>query len=156
MQAPLSSQAERSGRIIATSLVVVMLLPCVLAGWMVWYLSQLSPAEAREMGQVSRLAPLALAMLLVAAWGSMLRLAVGAAAMLPTLGHHRRLIAAAAALLTSTLLLTRQLLASSPRWGNVDDQMLTLGLTIAGVLLTLGMGALVGYRLACRIETRSR
>jgi hypothetical protein len=34
--------------------------------------------------------------------------------------------------------------------------MLTLGLTIAGVLLSLGMGALVGYRLACRLETRSR
>lgn len=45
------------------------------------------------------------------------------------------------------MLLTRQLLASRPRWGTVDGQMLTLGLTIAGMLLSLGMGALVSYRL---------
>lgn len=156
MQAPLSSQAERSGQILTTSLLVVMALPFLLAGWMVWYLPQLSPGEASQMGQVSRVAPLTLAVLLIVAWSGMLRLAVGASGVFPTLGSHWRLIAAVGILFTGTLLLTRQLLATSPHWGSVDSQILTLGLTIAGVLFTLGMGAFVGYRLACQLDASPR
>ena len=90
------------------------------------------------------------------AWSGMLRLAVGASGVFPTLGSHWRLIAAVGILFTGTLLLTRQLLATSPHWGSVDSQILTLGLTIAGVLFTLGMGAFVGYRLACQLDASPR
>ncbi len=120
--------------VVAISFLLVMAMPCLLAGGLVFWLGQVPPQEAQAIGLAARLAPLVLALLLVTAWASLLRLAT------------------AGLLFVLTLLITRHLLAHSPDWTPLDSQLLALGLTLLGVLATLGLGAAVGYRIACRLD----
>ena len=147
---------QESSRFIArgviTSFLLVMALPCLLAGWLVFWLGQLPAQEAQAIGQAARLAPLALALLLFTAWAGLLRLTTGAGGMRAAIRRHWPLVATAGLLFAFTLLITRHLLAHSPGWTPLDNQLLALGLTLLGVLATLGLGAAVGYRIACRLD----
>lgn len=138
--------------VVAISFLLVMAMPCLLAGGLVFWLGQVPPQEAQAIGLAARLAPLVLALLLVTAWASLLRLATGAGGMRNAIRRHWPLVATAGLLFVLTLLITRHLLAHSPDWTTLDSQLLALGLTLLGVLATLGLGAAVGYRIACRLD----
>ena len=149
---------QESSRFIArgviTSFLLVMALPCLLAGWLVFWLGQLPAQEAQAIGQAARLAPLALALLLFTAWAGLLRLTTGAGGMRAAIRRHWPLVATAGLLFAlTTLLTTRHLLAHSPGWTALDNQLLTFGLMLLGVLATLVLGAVVGYRIACTHDT---
>ena len=139
--------------VVAISFLLVMAMPCLLAGGLVFWLGQVPPQEAQAIGLAARLAPLVLALLLVTAWASLLRLATGAGGMRAAIRRHWPQVATAGLLFALTLLITRHLLAHSPGWTPLDSQLLALGLTLLGVLATLGLGAAVGYRIACRLDT---
>ncbi len=139
-------------RVVALSFLLVMAMPCLLAGWLVLWLGQLPAQEAQTIGLAARLAPLVLALLLLTAWASLLRLATNADGMRAAVRRHWPLVATAGLLFAVTLLITRHLLAHGPGWTPLDSQLLALGLTLFGVLATLGLGAAVGYRIACRLD----
>ena len=132
--------------VVAISFLLVMAMPCLLAGGLVFWLGQVPPQEAQAIGLGARLAPL------VTAWASLLRLATGAGGMRAAIRRHWPLVATAGILFALTLLITRHLLAHSPGWTPLDSQLLALGMTLLGVLATLGLGAAVGYRIACRLD----
>ena len=138
--------------VVAISFPLVMALPCLLAGWLMFWLDQLAPQPAHEIGVAGRLAPLTLAIVLITAWAGLLRLATGAGGMRTAIRRHWPLVATAGLLFALTLLITRHLLAHSPGWTPLDSQLLALGMTLLGVLATLGLGAAVGYRIACRLD----
>lgn len=58
--------------VVAISFLLVMAMPCLLAGGLVFWLGQVPPQEAQAIGLAARLAPLVLALLLVTAWASLL------------------------------------------------------------------------------------
>ena len=139
--------------VVAISFPLMMALPCLLAGWLMFWLDQLAPQPAHEIGVAGRLAPLTLAIVLITAWAGLLRLATGAGGMRTAIRRHWPLVATAGLLFALTLLTTRHLLAHSPGWTALDNQLLTFGLMLLGVLATLVLGAVVGYRIACTHDT---
>ena len=109
--------------VVAISFPLVMALPCLLAGWLMFWLDQLALQPAHEIGVAGRLAPLTLAIVLITAWAGLLRLVAGSGGMWSAVCHHGRQTALAGLLLAITnLLITWHLLAHSLGWSPLDSQ----------------------------------
>ena len=91
--------------VVAISFPLMMALPCLLAGWLMFWLDQLAPQPAHEIGVAGRLAPLTLAIVLITAWAGLLRLVAGSGGMWSAVSHHGRQTALAGLLLAITNLL---------------------------------------------------
>lgn len=132
---------------------MALLLLGVWAVWTWWYIAQLSPEEASEIGMAVRVAPVTTTLVMVFFWMGGLWLTVGRTQLSRVIAHYRWRFGFVIGSVLGILLIALRVVTMRPyHWGEQDAQILLMGGAVCELLVVIAFTGGVGYRIARKLD----